>query len=206
MTATRWPAIGGMVGPAAFIGAWVTGAFLSDDLSPVDDAISRLAAVGADTQSLMTAGFVIFGAALPFYAASLRARVPGAAWVSAAATGLCTLGVALTPLDGSSMIDKAHAVFAGLGYATLAATPLLAARPLSRIGRRGLARSGVIAGTVSGASLLLSLTGLPAGLFQRIGLTASDAWIMASALAIASGRLRPRDTDGLLDAAQLDAQ
>ncbi len=188
---SNWAAVGGVVGPAGFVGGWVAGAFLADDLSPVHDTISRLAAVGAGTRPVMTTGFVAFGLALPIYSSALRHHVPGRAWMAAAATGLCTLGVAMTPLDRSSAVDTAHAVFAGLGYVTLAATPLLAARPLRRLGHHWFARSAIIAGSVSVVSLALSVGGLPAGLFQRLGLTASDAWIVASALAIAGGRLLP---------------
>ena len=76
-----------------------------------------------------------------------------------------------------------------LGYITLAATQLLAYRPLVRGGHRRLACFGAIAGAVSGTSLLLSSVGDWSGLFQRVGLTVSDVWIVASAGAILSGRL-----------------
>ena len=184
-------AAGGIIGPAAFIGAWVAGAFVADDLSPIHDAISRLAAVGADTRPLMTAGFVTFGIALPVYATALRRAVSGPAWIAATITGLSTIGVALAPLDRSSAIDTLHAVFAGLGYVTLAATPLLAVRPLRRAGHRRLAAAGLTAGSVAVVSLAASLTGLPTGLFQRLGLSAGDAWIVASSVAMLRGALRP---------------
>ena len=74
----------------------------------------------------------------------------------------------------------------------LAATPLLAFRPLREQGHRVLAGVGVMSGTVSAISLTLSTTNLPAGLFQRIGLTATHVWIATSALAIACGTLRPK--------------
>ena len=139
----------------------------------------------------MTTGFIAFGVGLPLFSIALRRAVDGQAWITAAATGLAILGVAATPLERSSTVDSLHAVFAGLGYATLAATPLLAARPLLRRGHHWLARSGIVAGVVSAASLALTTTSLPTGLFQRIGLTTTDAWVAACAVAIASGRLRP---------------
>ena len=49
-----------------------------------------------------------------------------------------------------------------------------------------LAAAGVVAGAVSAIALVLTTTGLPTGLFQRIGLTAADIWIAASGLAIAA--------------------
>ena len=185
----RMLALGGIVGPVGFVAAWAAGAVRSDDLSPVRDAISRLAAVGAQTRPLMSTGFVAFGVGVPIYAAALRQVVPGPAWITATVTGLATTGVALAPLDHSSAVDSLHAAFAVLGYVTLAATPLLAYRPLMRSGHLLLARVGAIAGTVAGTSLLLSSVGDLGGLFQRLGLTAGDVWIVASAVAILSGRL-----------------
>ena len=196
-SAARAAALGGVIGPAAFIGAWSVGAAVTTrEYSSIDDAISRLAAVGADTRALMTAGFVGFGIALPVYASALRRVVSGPAWLTAAATGIATLAVAATPLDRSTTVDNWHGVVAGIGYVTLAATPLLAARPLWQRGHRTLAASGIVAGTVSAIALALTTTGLPTGLFQRLGLTATDLWIATSGVAIASGRLRVMPTDG----------
>jgi len=94
---------------AEFIGAWVIGAATtSSSYSSIDDAVSRLAAVGSDTRWLLTAGFVTFGVSLPVYAVGLRAAVPGRAWITAAATGLSALAVAATPLDRSATIDRLH--------------------------------------------------------------------------------------------------
>ncbi len=163
--------------------------------SIVDDAISRLAAVGADTRPLMTTGFIAFGVGLPLFAVALRRVIRGIAWMTAAATGLSTLAVAAIPLEQSAAADSWHGIAAAIGYVTLAATPLLAVRPLLERGCRRLARLGVVSAAVSIASLLLSATQLPTGLFQRIGLTAVDIWIVASALAIVSARPRSDPSD-----------
>jgi hypothetical protein len=137
----------------------------------------------------MTAGMVTFGVSLPIFSIALRSVVAGRAWVTAAATGFATLAVAATPLDSSDTVDRLHGLFATLGYVTLAATPLLAARPMARAGQRRLARFGIAAGLTSTIALALTPTSLPTGLFQRLGLTASDAWIVAAALAVTTGRL-----------------
>ena len=50
----------------------------------------------------------------------------------AAMTGVATLAVAAAPLDHSDAIDTLHGACATFGYVTLAATPLLAARPLEQ--------------------------------------------------------------------------
>lgn len=187
----RVAAIGGAIGPAMFIGAWTIGAAVTTrEYSSIDDAISRLAAVGADSRALMTAGFIGFGVALPVYASALRRVVGGTAWLTAAGTGIATLAVAATPLERSATIDTWHGVFAGAGYVTLAATPLLAVRPLLVQGHRALGGFGVVAGAVSAISLVLTTTNLPTGLFQRLGLTMADIWVVTSALAIAGGKLR----------------
>ena len=184
----RTAALGGVIGPTGFIGAWVIGAAVtSAPYSSIDDAISRLAAVGSDTRWLMTAGFVTFGLSLPVYAWSLRSTVPGRAWITATATGLATLAVAAAPLHRSDTIDQLHSIFAGIGYVTLAGTPLLAAPPLLAMGQRRLARSGIAVGFTSAIALALTTTSLPTGLLQRVGLTVSDGWIIATALAIRRG-------------------
>ena len=71
---------GGIVGPAAFVSAWLVGGAMRRGYMPVDAGISRLAAVGAPTRPLMMAGFVGFGVGVPVYAVALRGSVPGSAW------------------------------------------------------------------------------------------------------------------------------
>jgi hypothetical membrane protein len=187
----RLAALGGMIGPAAFIGGWTLGAAMTRrEYSSVDQAISRLAEVGADSRVVMTTGFGALGIGVPVYATALRSAVGGYGWIAATATGITTLIVAATPLARSTVVDTAHTVFAAIGYVTLAATPLLSARPLLQRGNRGLARFGVAAGICSGVSLVLASSGLPTGLFQRIGLTTTHCWIAASALVIAAGKVR----------------
>lgn len=187
-SSVRTAALGGVIGPAGFVGAWVIGASVtSSPYSSIDDAISRLAAVGSDTRWLMTAGFVTFGVSLPVFASALRSSLPGRAWITAAATGVATLAVAAAPLDRSETIDRMHGVFAGIGYLTLAATPLLAAAPLRAIGHHRLAQSGIAAGLTSATALALTTTGHWTGLFQRVGLSVSDAWIVATALTVVRG-------------------
>lgn len=177
------------MGPAGFIGAWVIGATVTAaPYSSINDAISRLAAVDSDVRWLMTAGFVTFGLSLPVYAYALRSTVPGRAWITAAATGLATLAVAAAPLDHSDTVDRLHGIFAGLGYLTLAATPLLAAPSLLAMGHRRLALSGLAAGLTSAIALALTTISFPTGIFQRVGLSVSDAWIFATALAISRDR------------------
>ncbi len=99
-SSARALAIGGFVGPAAFVGAWTAAGLRTRGYSPVTDAISDLAAIGASTRSLMTAGFVVDGIGLTAFGLSMRTAVEGRAWMAAVATGVATLGVAAAPLAG----------------------------------------------------------------------------------------------------------
>ena len=182
-------ALGGVVGPAVFVGAWLIGSLSTPGYSMVDDAISRLAASGADTRPLMTAGFVAFGLGVPAFAFALRDAVGGPAWMSALISGVATLGVAALPLDISHAIDLAHGAAATLGYVSITAVPLLAAAPLSRHGAVGAASASRAAGALSALCLAATLAGPSHGLFQRIGLTVGDAWLVAVGVSIATGRL-----------------
>jgi hypothetical protein len=133
----------------------------------------------------MTAGFLVFGAALPTYAIALRDALPGQAWKFAAANGVATLGVAAFSL-GTPTSGDIHGAFAGLAYASLAATPIAASAELRRSGHDKLARTSISTGIVIGAALVASVVGPTHvhGLLQRIGLTIGDVWIIASAVSM----------------------
>jgi hypothetical protein len=176
MAGSRTALAGGVVGPAAFVGAWAVGGLIADSESPVDDAISRLAAVGATSRPVMTAGFLVFGAGMAAFAVGLRSALRGRAWVAALAAGGCTIGVAAVPLDNGH--DGLHGALAGAGYVALLAVPLLAARPLGR-GRT----VPVVVAFAAGACLVASVaTSGPNGLFQRLGLTLLDVWVAGAAV------------------------
>jgi hypothetical protein len=179
-------ALGGVIGPVTFVGAWATAGSSTAGFSSVQGAISDLAAVGAPTRVTMTIGFVGFGLGAIAFGLALHDTLEGRAWIAAIATGACTLGVAAAPLGGWTG-DGVHATFAGLGYATLVALPALAARPLADHDRAGWARASVAVSTVSAVCLLASTLGPAHGLWQRLGLSTGDAWIVATASAIIAG-------------------
>lgn len=183
-------AIGGIVGPVAFVSAWGLGAFVNDrDLNVIDDAISQLANVDSNTRWLMTAGFVTFGAGVGMFAAGVRSVLGSPTALALGATALSTLAVAALPLGASDLQDQLHGVAAGIGYLTLALAPIAARRPLERLGHHRLARAGIAASTIAAIALATSLAAAPTGLFQRIGLTVVDVWIVTTALLQAQGRL-----------------
>ena len=175
--------LGGVVGPLAFVGAWVLAGAATDGYSAVDRAISDLAAVGASTRVAMTIGFVVFGGGLIAFGLALRATLDGRAWTAAVATGSCTIVVAATPLGGWSG-DPVHAIFAGLGYATLVALPLLAAGPFAALAHTGWALMSRLTAAASALCLTASALGPAHGVWQRLGLTLGDVWIVVTALAL----------------------
>ena len=169
-----------MVGPLAFVAAWAVGGAVAEGYAPREDAISELAAVGAMTRPLMTAGFLVFGAGMAAFAAGLRPLLAGPAWLAALAAGACTVGVAAVPLDAGH--DGLHGVLAGLGYAALVAVPVLAARPLARDHGADAWVPAVVAVVATTCLVASGTTSGPDGLFQRLGLTVVDAWIAVTAL------------------------
>jgi len=182
---TRLLALGGVVGPATFVAAWAVCGATTDGYSPVHDAISDLAAVGAPTRVAMTAAFLVFGVGVVAFGCALRTALEGRAWVAAVGTGVCTLGVAAAPLGGWSG-DTVHGIFAGLGYVMIAALPLLASIPLAARGRRGWAIASRATGITAALCLAATTLGPAHGLWQRLGLTVGDTWIVVTALALAS--------------------
>ena len=154
----------------AFVTAWATLGAGAGGYDPTRDAISRLAALGAPTRPAMTAGLLALAAGMGLYGVAIRPR-PG--WLLPVANGVVTLAVAALPLGGR--FDTAHGAAAALGYVTLAAVPAV-------VGRRPLS---VAIGLVSALCLVLTvLADDRDGLFQRLGLTVAQAWVVVSALGL----------------------
>lgn len=160
----------------------------------MNDAISDLGAIHASTRAAMTTGFIVFGVAVAAFGLALRVAGLRPAGNATIATALFTLAVAAVPLGGPTR-DVVHGTFASLGYITLAAAPLLAARAFATAGRPGWARYSRVTGAVAAACLAASALGPVHGLFQRSGLTVGDAWLVAIASQLVLGR-RPNERAG----------
>ena len=186
-------AAGGVVGPIAFVTAWALCGRATPGYSPSQDAISQLAAIGAPTRLAMTLGFVVFGIGVVAFARPLRQEVSGPAGAAAAVCGLATLGVAAVPLGWVS--DGLHGAFAGIGYVALTGIPLLASLELVRRGKRAQAIASVVIAVVCGACLVATTVASDHGLFQRIGLSVGDVWLVVSGAALLA-RPAPRRPDG----------
>lgn len=188
--ASRWRAWAGIAGPVAFIATWSVLGTVRAGYSAVQDPISRLAAVGAPTRPVMTAGFVAFAAGVGLYSSVLREQDLGDASLAAKITAAAALVIAALPLGGPAG-NVPHAVAAVVAYAALAAMPLLAARPLAAQGDGRAAVASIVAGAAIAAALAISVVGSDGtGLAQRVGLTVGDLWIMASALRSLRARSR----------------
>lgn len=186
MKVRRTPgAVCGILGPTAFVSAWVLGGLRTDGYDPLEQAISQLAREGAQTRPLMTSGFIAFGVLVPVWARTLRRELDSRA-VGAAVTvaGISTLGVAALPLtrDPGGTQDLLHAAAAGVGYLGMALTPLLASGPLRRLGHDRAAAASAVVGAVSLAGLIGTLL-VPerSGGMQRLGLTVVDVWHVVAA-------------------------
>jgi len=167
-------------GPVVFIACWLVGGLLLPGYSPVDDPISRLAAVEADSRPLMNFGLGAFAIGVGMASWPIR-RILGP-WAATALglNALMTIGVLATPLDLSPATDVAHGVFAGIAYLALASVGVLGSIWLREHDRPS--RAWLVVGLVTGAALALSITDLAPGLFQRIGLTATDVALILTGL------------------------
>lgn len=173
---------GAIWGPALFLLAWLIGGLLYPGLSPVTAHISALAAVGAPSRLVMTAGQVAMAGGLAMATVPLR-RVLGLGAAYCLALAAISLGVIVLTPDGS-VPDRGlvHGGFAILLYASLALLGGLAGRHLLLAGARTAGFLAVGEGLAVGIFLWLSLGDTASGLFQRLGFTTASAWLVGVAL------------------------
>lgn len=183
-TSRPWSALGLVAGPAAFIGGWVVGGGRMPDYSPVNDAISRIAAVGAPERTLMTAAFVTYGASVVVGSTALRTSPLRRCWSIAAVNGAATIAVAALPLEHSASMDTWHGVAAGVGYVSITVLQLASAKPLRETGHDRAAALAIAGGVTSGLCLVATTVSDANGFFQRLGLTVGDVWLVAAGLAL----------------------
>jgi hypothetical protein len=185
----RWLATGAIWGPGLFMAAWLVGGLLVVGYSPVEQHISDLAEVGAPTQGLMTLGFAAFGTGVGIAVWPLRRLIGKPAALALLVNAILMIGIALTPTGGSADVDFVHAMLALLAYASIAVVAPLAAIVLRRRSMV-LALVSVAVGLATLAFLSASLGESRSGLLQRLGLTATDLWLIAVAFGAVTGRFR----------------
>ena len=181
----RARAAAGIVGPVAFITSWVIAGALRDGYDPITQAISRLAESGAPNRWIVTAGMVTFGVSALVFASVMRSFTKAGAFFMVVA-GISSFGVAAFPCTsgcpgiGSTFFDTAHVVVAGVHYVALTNAPL----SIWWEKRNGpYARFCLAMAVATGIALTSQALGIgPNGLMQRIGITLSDTWMVATAV------------------------
>ena len=180
-----------MLAPMVFVVGWVVGGVTTVEYSAMHDAISRIAADGAPARSTMTAAFVVYSAWLLAAIPAVRRTYIERIWSALLVNALATLAVAALALNQSGLVDALHGIAATVGYVSLAAVPILAAKPLKE---HGFPRSAVASWLAAGGIaffLLLTLVIDARGFAQRAGLSIGDLWLACAGFAVVTGRLTP---------------
>lgn len=187
------PSIALVVAPIVFAGGWALAGASIDGFSPVRFAVSDLAGVDSSTRWPMFAVFVTYGLAMLIASRALAAVGARGSAVAAVLNGLSVLGVAAFPVHGSGRGDAIHGVFALIGYLSITAIMALAVRPLFRSGHRGAAVASVVFAVVCAGALAGTTGSDHTGLFQRVGTTTGDIWMVAAGTTLLlAGVRRPR--------------
>jgi hypothetical membrane protein len=181
----RTSLVAGITGPLAFILAWVIAGILRDGYDPITDAISRLAESGAPQRWIVTTGMIAFGLATLLFARGPAGETsPATRWFLVVA-GFSSVAVAAFPCTagcpgvGSTAVDTAHVIAAGVHYIALTNAPL--SIWAAKRGEGGYPRFCLIVGGAAGIALLCQAVGVgPNGLMQRIGLTLNDVWMITT--------------------------
>ena len=123
-----WGVLSSVAAPVLLIGGWTLAARLQQGgFDSTSGTISALAAEDADSRWVMTWALAGVGLAHVTTACALR-PAPLAGRVVLALGGAATVGVAAAPLPGGDGGSVAHAAFAGVAFAGLAAWPALSGR------------------------------------------------------------------------------
>ncbi len=200
--AARAGAAAGIVGPAAFTGAWIASSLRQTGYPAAEIQISGLAAPDARDPWIMVAGFVVLGGCVVAFGAALRDVLGGRGRAGPAprliqGAGLLSIAAGLLRRDrmllapGSvSWHNHAHDVISAVIYVDLVAAQVLLA---ARFGRDpGLGdptwkpwRPWLLASGVATGALLIAFaadTSAPgAGVLQRVAVTIPLAAIAAVA-------------------------
>lgn len=170
--------------PIVFVAGWAALGASIEGFSPVRFAISDIAAVDSPRRWWMFAVFVAYGALLLLGSRALRGAGAAGSAIAAVVNALSVWGVAVFPVHGSERGDAIHGVFAGIAYLTLALMPGLAVWPLLRAGRKGPAVASAVLAVVVAVALAGANGNERTGLFQRIGTTTGNVWMVAAGLAL----------------------
>jgi hypothetical protein len=183
--------VAGIVGPAAFTGAWIAGSLRQTGHPAAEIQISGLAAPDARDPWLMVAGFVVLGGCTVVFGTALRAVVSGSlvprliqgAGLLTIAAGLLRRDRMLLAPGSVSWHNHAHDVISAVIYVDLVVAQVLLAErfgrdPQWRPWRPWVLASGLVTGSVLVA--FAADTSAPgAGVLQRVAVTTPLAVIAA---------------------------
>jgi hypothetical protein len=141
----------------------------------------------------MNIGFLAFAVGVGTAAWPLRKVIGKGAAIALGINALLVLGVMLTPDGLSPTADFLHGGFAFFIYLSLALVGLSAALTFRRRELTHWAIASLAVGTITAVSLWISLGDTRSGLFQRVGLTTTDIWLMAVGIAFVSRRFLPAE-------------
>jgi hypothetical membrane protein len=192
----RQLALAGIVGPAAFAAAAVTGAPFDNGYSHMHQFVSELAAEGASSRVLMTVGFLTLGACLVVFAWSVRVLRPaaGALALVIALSGAGTLMAGTFSCDQGcpakghmSTHQELHNVSSVITFSTWIIAPLFAGWQLrgTRLARLSIAVGIFELAVAAGLSTFSDRQpDDPVGLLQRVLLITVGVWLVLTVLEV----------------------
>jgi hypothetical membrane protein len=197
--------VAGIVGPAAFTGAWIVGSLRQTGYPVADIQISGLAAPDARDPWLMVTGFVVLGGCTVAFGTALRAVVSGSlvprliqgAGLLTIAAGLLRRDRMLLTPGSVSWHNHAHDVISAVIYVDLVVAQVLLAERFGRDPQWRPWRPWVLASALVTGAVLVAFaadTSAPgAGVLQRVAVTIPLATIAAISVRLlrtpaASGR------------------
>ncbi|MEO6207851.1 MAG: DUF998 domain-containing protein, partial [Candidatus Limnocylindrales bacterium] len=139
----------------------------------------------------MNVGFGVFTVAVASAAAPLHRVIGTPGSIALGINAVLSAGVALAPLGSSPEGDRLHQVVAAAGYLALAALGPASAPALAKR-HPTFAKASVAVGAVSLAALVASFASDDqSGFWQRAGITATDAWLIAIGILAIKSAPRP---------------
>ena len=182
-----WTVVSAALCPVFLVGGWlVAGAFQQTPYSPVRQTMSVLAGQPGTYPWIMTVALVLVGATQFVTAAGLR-QVSTPARLLLVVTGLCTFGVASSPVTAAGPTHT-HLAFAASCVFTTAIWPIFVAqRPPALswvVSSYGCAAVTLLFAVLSGWVIYASFRGGDLGLAERITSTALGLFPLIVALSL----------------------
>lgn len=166
----RWS---GVTAVTLFAATWGVVGALTPRYDEVQEPISRLAQTHAPYRPVMVVALLAVGLVLPVWGWVLARELHlPALRVVATTSGTGVVGLTLVPLDEDEAV---HSLFGLAVYVSFSLLPLLGCRAVRSVRVRHGSR---LLGVLTALAFALSVQGVCTGLFQRLGLTAVQVWLV----------------------------